>query len=256
MQLTFLGTGTSTGVPQIGCTCPVCTSADPRDKRLRASVRVVTDEGLNLLIDCGPDFRIQMLREGSPALEALLITHIHYDHVGGIDDLRPYCSHDHPFEVWCRADVAERLRINMPYSFTDHPYPGAPVYNLHIVDDDSSFVVKGQEIIPIPVMHGQLPILGYRIGSLGYVTDCSDMPEASLEKLKGVDTLVINALRHEPHPTHFTIEHALDVAARVDARATYLTHIAHQLGLTADVQPSLPPGVFLATDAATIEIRE
>ena len=253
MKLTFLGTGTSTGVPQIRCRCNVCTSADPREKRLRASVLLEVHPGCNLLIDCGPDFREQMLREGSPDLTALLITHSHYDHVGGIDDMRPYCYPD-PFPVYCQADVARDLRERIPYCFREHLYPGVPTFNIHIIDPEKDFTIDDKTITPLPVMHAKLPIVGFRIGDFAYITDCSEMPEETLNKIKGVDTLVINALRLKPHMSHMNLEQALEVIKSAHPRVAYLTHLSHDMGLIDDTVPLLPDNVHIATDRLSIDI--
>ena len=253
MKLTFLGTGTSTGVPQIGCNCAVCSSPDPREKRLRASVLVEVNPGFNLLIDCGPDFREQMLRVGSPSLQAVLLTHSHYDHVGGIDDLRPYCYPD-SFPVYCQADVAQDLRERVPYCFREHLYPGVPTFNIHIIKPDENFSVEGVRVTPLPVMHARLPIVGFRIGDLAYITDCSEMPAATLEKIKGVDTLVINALRRAPHMSHMNLQQALEVINAATPRRAYLTHLSHDMGLIDDTVLLLPDNVHIATDGTTITI--
>ena len=252
MKLKFLGTGTSTGVPVIGCQCDVCRSADPHDKRLRASALLTLDNGRKLLIDCGPDFRQQILREGSPELEALLITHSHYDHVGGIDDLRPYCHGTRNFPTYCKADVARDLRERNPWSFAEKLYPGVPTFEIHEVDPDKPFEIAGAEIVPLPVMHAKLPILGYRFGPLAYITDCKTMPEATFKRLEGVDTLVLNALRPEAHQSHLTLDEALEIAGRIGARRTYFTHMCHRIGLHA--QRQLPEGIELAYDGLEIEV--
>ena len=253
MKLTFLGTGTSTGVPQIRCRCNVCTSADPREKRLRASVLLEVHPGCNLLIDCGPDFREQMLREGSPDLTALILTHSQYDQDGGIDDMRPYCYPD-PFPVYCQADVARDLRERIPYCFREHLYPGVPTFNIHIIDPEKDFTIDDITITPLPVMHAKLPIVGFRIGDLAYITDCSEMPEDTLQKISGVDTLVINALRLKPHMSHMNLEQALDVIKAAQPRVAYLTHLSHDMGLIDDTIPLLPANVHIATDRLTINI--
>lgn len=251
-RLLFLGTGTSTGVPQIGCQCPTCRSLDPRDKRLRCSA-IASVGDTNLLIDCGPDFRQQILRAGAPPLSALLVTHIHYDHVGGIDDLRPYCA-DGPFPVYCTDDVAKGLRHNFPYCFAKDPYPGVPTFDLRIIDPAKPFEHNGIEITPLPVMHYKLPIVGYRIGrDLAYVTDCKTMPDSTLELIKGVDTLVINALRHTEHMSHLSLPQAIDIVERAHPRIAYFTHISHQLGQAADLE--LPHGMLLANDMAQITTK-
>lgn len=258
MELTFLGTGTSTGVPQLRCGCEVCRSTDPRDSRLRTSALVETD-GKRILIDCGPDFREQMLRHGvrsvDDRLDALLLTHQHYDHVGGIDDLRPYCYGMEPgFPIYCQGDVARDLRARLPYCFSEHPYPGVPRIDLHEIKAGIPFQAAGVEVLPVGVNHYLLDILGFRIGALGYVTDAKKIPDATVEALKGVDTLVINALRHTEHISHLSLEEALEMVRRIGPRVAYLTHISHKLGLHAEVEPALPEGVRLAYDGLKIKI--
>lgn len=253
MELTFLGTGTSTGVPQIGCGCEVCRSADPRDRRLRTSA-LVRIGGHRLLIDCGPDFRQQILREGSPNIDALLVTHTHYDHLGGIDDLRPYCYRDNGFPIYCREDVAKDIKVRMPYCFGEKRYPGAPRFDIHVIDD-TQFEVDGIGIVPLPVFHTEsLGITGFRIGPLSYVTDCKIMPEQTLRLMEGTDTLVINGLRAKEHPSHMNIAQALGVINAVNPRRAYLTHLSHDAGRHEQLGLSLPEGVEPAFDGLTIEI--
>ena len=254
MQITFLGTGTSTGVPQIGCDCPTCTSHNPHDKRFRASVLITLANGRRLLVDCGPDFRQQIIQSGSPELEALLITHSHYDHVGGIDDLRPYCKGCRDFPTYCQADVAEDLRTRNPWSFAPKLYPGVPTFEIHEIEAGKPFMIAGTEILPLAVHHGKLPILGFRIGDMAYITDCKTMPDESYNALQGIDTLIINALRHIEHPTHMTIEQTFEAIKRIRPRHSYLTHISHDLGTAAEVEKSLPPNITLAYDGLRIEI--
>lgn len=254
MKLTFLGTGTSTGVPSIGCNCEVCRSTDPRDKRLRCSA-LLTAGNNSILIDAGPDFRQQILGAGSPPLDALLITHTHYDHVGGIDDLRPYCYPD-GFNIYAQAYDIDDLRRKVPYCFADNPYPGAPVLHPHVIEPLKPFRINGLEILPLPVKHYLLDIVGFRIGNLAYITDAKEVPAATIGAIVGVDTLVINALRHKEHISHLNLSQALDVIKVVGPRIAYLTHISHDMGLYAEVAPTLPGNVRFALDGQTIEIRD
>lgn len=263
MELTFLGTGTSTGVPQLRCGCPTCTSTDKRDHRLRASA-LLEVAGKRILIDCGPDFHQQMLRHGERSrqdrLDALLVTHQHYDHVGGIDDLRPYCYQEEMkesgFPVYCQTDVARDLRERLPYSFKADPYPGAPRFDLREIEAGKSFEVAGLEVLPVRVNHYLLDILGFRIGELGYITDAKVVPDDTVEAMKGVDTLVINALRHKPHISHITLDEALELISRIKPRVAYLTHMSHDMGRYAEVAPTLPENVFLAVDDLKIHISD
>lgn len=263
LKLRFLGTGTSTGVPVIGCDCDVCRSTDLRDRRLRTSALVST-QGLNLLIDCGPDFRTQILDAGSPRLDALLVTHHHYDHLGGVDDLRPYCTEDSPFQIYCDQAVAERLHQVMPYSFGNKRYPGSPVLGLNKASAFKPIHLRPAnrrrhriEIMPLPIDHAPgLGILGYKIGHLAYITDCKTMPPATLEAIKGIDTLVINALRIKEHRSHMNLSEALNVIKSVNPRVAYLTHISHQMGLHADTETQLPPNVHLAYDGLEIKVGQ
>ncbi len=255
MKLTFLGTGTSTGVPAIGCDCKVCRSKDIRDKRLRTSALVELDDGRQILIDCGPDFRQQALSHPFTNLRGVLLTHHHYDHVGGTDDLRPFCYHtDGGLDVWGKDYVISDMHRRMPYSFAQHLYPGVPTFNTHVVDTEP-FIVDGDiEVTPLPVLHFKLPILGFKIGKLAYVTDCKTMPDSTLQLIKGVDTLVINALRKKEHISHLNLQQALDVISAVEPRQAFLIHLSHDMGLHADVEPTLPQGVNIAVDGMTVII--
>ena len=250
MKVRIIGSGTSTGVPQIGCTCPVCTSADPKDNRLRASAIVETDDA-RILIDCGPDFRTQVLHLPFEKIDGVLITHEHYDHVGGLDDLRPFCRFG-SVPIYAENYVAQGLRLRMPYCFVDHRYPGVPDIPLQEISVGQAFSVNHTEVLPLRVMHGRLPILGYRIGQLGYITDMLTMPEESYEQLAGIDVLVVNALRIASHPTHQNLEEALAVARRIQAKKTYYIHMSHDMGLHAEVEKSLPENIHLAFDGLDI----
>lgn len=252
MKITFLGTGTSTGVPEIGCTCPVCTSADPRDRRLRVSVLVEIGEA-RILIDCGPDFREQMLRVPFDRLDGVLLTHEHYDHTGGIDDLRPFCRFG-DIDVFADGLTCTHLRERLPYLFKEVLYPGVPRLHFHSVEPYHAFEVKGVEVLPLQVMHGALPILGYRIGPLGFVTDMLTAPEATYEALRGVDVLIVNALRPFAHGSHQTIDDAMTFAHKVGAKETYLIHMSHQAGLHVETDAQLPQHVQLAYDGQVIEL--
>ena len=253
MKLTFLGTGTSTGVPELGCKCEVCTSADPRDARLRCSA-LLTAGDTNILIDCGPDFRAQMLRADVARLDALVLTHKHYDHTAGIDDLRPYSSFK-TFPIYANDDTASQVRSMFPYCFSNVKYPGVANIELHSIEDMKPFSVGGIDIVPIRVFHGKLPIVGYRFGKLAYITDMSRIDPAELEKLKGVEVLVVNALRFaKPHPTHNTVLDALHVVDYLSPRETYFTHMMHHIGLHAKIEKCLPQGVYFAYDGLEVEI--
>ena len=251
MQVRFLGTGTSTGVPEIGCKCEVCTSNDPRDNRLRCSVWIKVNDK-NILIDCGPDFRQQVLPLEFEQINALLISHEHYDHVGGIDDLRPYCRFG-DINIYTEQSVAEHLMQRMPYCFTEVKYPGVPNIILNRIDTNP-FYVDNVEIIPIRVMHYKLPILGYRIKSFAYLTDVKTIPDTEFSKLKDLDVLVISALRIEEHLSHQTLEEAIISAKKIEAKKTYFTHFSHQIGLQEIVEKNLPDSIYMAYDGLCLEI--
>lgn len=252
MKIIFLGTGTSMGVPVIGCKCMVCQSTDPRDKRLRSSI-LVEWESERLLIDCGPDFREQMLRYNSERPTALLLTHEHFDHVGGLDDLRPFCYPD-PLPIYAEGYVIDRIRQRMPYCFADQLYPGAPRFLMKEVTLNS-FEIGGKKIVPIRVWHHHLPILGYRLQNMAYITDVKEIPEEEYTKLQDLDLLIIDALRwNKEHLSHQTIEQALQVIERISPQTAYLIHMNHDAGLHIDTENKLPTGVYLAFDGLQLEI--
>lgn len=290
MILTMLGTGTSIGVPAIGCGCEVCRSAEPKDRRTRASALVDTDEGVRILIDCGPDFRTQILRRPFSKLDAVLITHTHYDHVGGMDDLRPFGLFG-DVEVYGSADTAETLRHTMPYCFAESLYPGVPQLRLNAVRPGEPFRVsrpepvtatfppsgaslggemntkptritqpaapKGVVVTPVTVMHGHMPILGYRIGNLGYITDMKTCGDDTLRIMRGVDTLVVNALRFKKeHHSHQLVDDAVSFARETGARRTLLTHMTHDIGTHKAANARLPHGVEFAYDGQHVTVRE
>ena len=232
----------------IGCRCQVCRSDDARDKRLRTAA-LVSIGNTNIAIDCGPDFRQQMLHAGIEHLDAIIITHEHNDHVIGLDDVRPFNflqRRDMP--VYATTSVGKELETRFAYVFNENPYPGAPRITLIPINKDQVFEIKGIPIRPIEVMHGSLPILGFRISDFAYLTDVLTISEEERSKLDGVDTLVLNALHHEPHATHLNLEQALAMISRLNPRRTFLTHMSHRIGLHAEVNRILPSGVALAHD--------
>ena len=254
MKITLLGTGTSVGVPQIGCHCRVRTSSDPRDRRLRCSA-LVQDQGTNILIDCGPDFREQMLREKVMHLDGILITHAHRDHVGGLDDIRSFNYVQHrDMDLYCNHEARVAIERDYHYIFTYHKFPGLPEARIHELSGDESFPLGSVEVRPIKAMHKDLPVLGYRIGKLGYITDANHIEPSEIEKLKGVEVLVINALRKTKHFSHFCLPEALEVINSVAPKQAYLTHLSHEMGLYAEVSKELPPNVHLAYDGLRVDI--
>lgn len=253
MRVKLLGTGTSQGIPIIGCNCPVCTSTDERDRRLRTSALVEVD-GVNILIDAGPDLRQQLLRCGVTRLDALLLTHEHKDHTGGIDDVRPInFLMKTPLNIYGQPRVMKAIRNDYSYAFGPDQYPGVPQLVLNPLQPEP-FEVKGVEVIPVKVRHMTLPIFGYRIRNFGYITDASFISETEKKKLKGVKVLVINALRREQHYSHFNLEQALAIIDEIKPERAYLTHVSHRLGKYVDVSQELPQNVFLGIDNQVIEV--
>ena len=248
MNLLFLGTGTSTGVPQIGCKCNICRSADSKDKRLRASV-LLTEGDTKLLIDCGPDLRQQLLTNDIDAISAVLLTHEHYDHVGGIDDVRPLGD----TQLYAEKRVLTVIQRNMPYCFADVKYPGVPIIHLNEINEND-FFIEGIRIQPIRIMHAKLPILGFRIGKVAYLTDIKTIDNNSIDKLQGIDVLVMSALRINNHISHLSLEEALEIAGKIGARKTYFTHMSHDMGLHEEVNNRLPADIQLAYDGLQMSI--
>ncbi|MDD3320733.1 MAG: MBL fold metallo-hydrolase [Paludibacter sp.] len=248
MKILFLGTGTSTGVPQIGCNCAVCSSSDPKDNRLRASV-LISDNENEILIDCGPDLRQQLLKNKITKISSILLTHEHYDHVGGLDDVRPLGS----VNVYAEQNVLKVIRRNLPYCFVENKYPGVPLINLHTIDTNEFYIGK-TKIQPVRIYHYKLPILGFRIGKIAYLTDVKTIDEKVIEQLQNLDVLVLSALRINEHISHLSLEQALELKTKINAKQTYFTHMSHDMGLHAVVNKLLPKNVQLAFDGLEIEV--
>lgn len=260
MKIVFLGTGTSQGVPVITCPCPVCHSDDSRDKRLRTSALVTDRDNNNILIDIGPDFRAQMLHNGIDHLNAILITHAHRDHVGGIDDIRPFnWIQRSSMEVYANTPAIDSLKNDYHYIFESHKYPGLPEVSLHDVSQCIPFTVGLTTVIPIRGMHKDLPVLGYRLeekdgSKMVYITDMNNLPQTEMNKLDNLDLLVINALRREKHFSHFCLEESLMIVEQCKPRQAYITHMSHEMGFHAIVDAQLPQNVHLAYDNLKIQL--
>ncbi len=253
MKITFLGTGTSQGVPIIACNCIVCQSTDSNDKRLRCSV-LIEAENTTFVIDTGPDFRYQMLREGTAKVDAVVFTHEHKDHIAGFDDIRGFnWKTKKPMEVYATPNVEIALKRDFHYAFGEKRYPGVPSLNLHVIKN-RPFTVGDLDVIPIEVLHYKLPVFGYRVGDFSYVTDVNFISNEEKQKLKGSKVLVISALKQSEHISHYSLEQAISVAKEIGAEQTYFTHMSHQMGLHAEVDAQLPEGMNLAYDRLVVEL--
>lgn len=254
MRITFLGTGTSQGIPVIGSTHPVCLSSDHRDKRLRVSVLMSWDS-YNYVIDCGPDFRQQMLTHGITRLDGVLFTHEHADHTAGIDDIRPFFFRQGDIPIFAHKRVVNSLRQRFDYIFAHaNRYPGAPAVEVNLVEKGQPFKLGDALVVPIEAQHNRLPVMGYRVNDFTYLTDVKTIADEELEKIMGTQVLVVNALREEPHHSHFNLEEALAFSKRVNAQKTYFTHISHLMGFHEEVEKKLPKNVFLAYDNLVLEL--
>lgn len=252
MKVTFLGTGTSVGVPQMACHCDVCRSEDPHDKRLRASVMIETTDGRTVLVDCGPDFRQQSLLYGIERLDGVLMTHIHFDHASGINEIRPL----HQADIYCERSVKESILKFYPYLFGEHHYPGAPDLRLHEINEKRSFDLCGMKVTPVRATHGSLPVLGYRFDdNFAYLTDFSEIDDREAEKLRGVKVAVLDALREKEHPSHVNLAQAMALADRLQLSQVYFTHMSHDMGKHAWRNAHLPSHRQLAYDGLVLEIR-
>ena len=248
IKITFLGTGTSQGIPIIGSKHPVCLSDDPKDKRLRVSISLEWEDYF-FVIDCGPDFRQQMRALNAGRLDGIVFTHEHADHTAGLDDIRPFFFRQGNINMHMTERVQASLNKRFDYIFNDeNKYPGAPSVNVHTIEKASSFNLGNKKVIPVEVMHYKMPVMGYRIDHFAYLTDVKTIAKEEKDKLRNLDVLVVNALRIEPHPSHLNLEEALDLIAELKPNRAYLTHISHLLGFHADIEKNLPENVFLAYD--------
>jgi phosphoribosyl 1,2-cyclic phosphate phosphodiesterase len=253
LKITFLGTGTSTGVPMIACDCEVCTSTDKKDKRLRSSV-LIQSATTNLVIDTTPDFRYQMLRVGLRKLDGVLFTHPHKDHIAGLDDIRAFnYILKKPIDIYANEMTQEAIVREFPYAFADLKYPGIPEIRLNRIDREP-FVVGDIPVVPIQVWHLKMPVLGFRFGKFTYITDANRIEDGEKNKIRGSQVIVLNALRHEKHVSHYSLEEAIDEVRKLGIPRAYFTHISHQLGRHALINPTLPVGMGLAYDGLVLEL--
>jgi len=251
LKVTFLGTGTSQGVPVIACLCPTCKSTDSRDKRLRTSAMVEVN-GITIVIDSGPDFRDQMLRANVQKLDAILFTHEHRDHIAGLDDIRAFnYVQQKPMDVYAEERVQRAIKQEFDYIFAEHKYPGVPQVNLHKIDNEP-FTIHGVTIVPIRAMHMRLPLLGFRIADFTYITDANYIKEEEKQKIKGSEYLVINGLRKQKHISHFALSEALELVNEMKPKRAFITHISHQMGFHKEVEAELPANVVLAYDGLVL----
>ena len=254
MKVTFLGTGTSQGVPIIACKCSVCNSTNPKDKRLRSSI-LVQFSNKNIVIDTGPDFRQQMLISEITTCDAILFTHAHRDHLAGLDDIRAFnYVMQKPIDIYCETQVDKAIRREFYYAFEEIKYPGVPEMDIHIIDE-TPFELFGKTIIPLRVWHHKMPVLGFRIDDFVYITDANKIDESVKEKIKGCEVLVINALRREYHISHFTLAEAVELCNELKPKNAYFTHISHQLGLHNEVNTELPDDIKLAYDGLELTFK-
>jgi phosphoribosyl 1,2-cyclic phosphate phosphodiesterase len=252
LKITFLGTGTSQGVPVIACNCRVCTSTDPKDKRLRSSV-LIEDEHTSVVVDSGPDFRQQLLRENAQRLDAVVFTHGHKDHTAGMDDVRAFnYKQQRAMDIYANVHTQEILKREFAYVFGERNYPGLPELTMHTIDGKHAFSIGTLSFQPFEVLHYRLPVLGFRVGDFTYITDANFISDESMEKIKGSNVVVLNALRREPHVSHFTLDEAVAMAEKIGAEKTYFTHLSHQMGLHDELAAELPPHIQPAYDGLQI----
>ncbi len=255
MRVTFLGTGTSQGVPVIACTCPVCQSKDKRDNRLRSSILIEYNKQ-TIVVDTGPDFRYQMLRQKVMRLDAVLMTHSHKDHVAGLDDVRAFnYQQQQSIPIYSNRATHDALKKEFYYAFSDYKYPGVPQLELEEIYPGIAFQLYGKSIMPIEVMHYKMPVLGFRIDNFAYITDAKTISEESYKLLEGVEVLVLNALQREPHISHLTLTEAIEVSQKIKAKNTYLTHISHRFGKHIDIEKMLPEGFYVSYDQQVIDLK-